>query len=76
MRLIYTDGNRAERPAGTDVQVGDEALTFRGEIVTVLGFTKPTHPGSTGRVAVGDNDWRQEYFPSVIGAEWTDREDR
>ena len=78
MKLIYTEGNRAEFEAGTEVQVGDEATTFRGEIVTVQGISQPTSPGSTGRVAVGaaDQRWTMEYFPSVIGAEWVDRTDR
>ena len=78
MKLIYDATNRADHAAGSAVQVGDEATTFRGEIVTVLGISKPTHRASTGRVTVGDKDanWTMEYFPSVIGALWIDREDQ
>ena len=78
MKLVYTHDNRSDHADGSAVQVGDEALTFRGEIVTVLGISKPTHVASTGRVTVGDKDanWTMEYFPSVIGAVWIDREDR
>ncbi len=78
MKLIYDATNRADHPAGNAVQVGDEATTFRGEIVTVLRISKPTSPASTGRVTVGDKDanWTMEYFPSVIGALWIDREDQ
>ncbi len=78
MKLTYTKDNRARHAAGSAVQVGDEVLTFRGEEVTVLGISKPTHAASTGRVTVGDEDsnWTMEYFPSVIGAEWVEREDR
>ncbi len=78
MKLIYDATNRADHPAGNAVQVGDEVTTFRGEEATVLGISKPTHAASTGRVTLGDKDanWTMEYFPSVIGALWIDREDQ
>jgi hypothetical protein len=55
---------------GQMVNVGDKLLTFRGELVEVLGFEVPRHDGSTGRVNVrfGSDSYRS-FFPSVIGCE-------
>lgn len=72
MRLVYT-----EHP-DIEVEIGDLPKTFRGEQVEVLDVIVPNKPESTGRVRVRhiDNDWEQEYFPGVIGAEWIEREDQ
>lgn len=71
MRLIYSDTK-------TEVSSGDIVRAKNGQIFEVMSITKPHHPGSTGRVHVkeADNGWSQGFFPSVIGAEWVDREDR
>jgi hypothetical protein len=45
----------------------------------IIGITKPHKPSSTGRVYVkwqDENRGTGEYFPSVFGLYWVDREDR
>lgn len=78
MKLIYTATNRADFSPGREVAIGDKVVTFRGECATVIAFAKPLHRASTGRVTIGASDerWTMDYFPSVIGAEWVEREDR
>lgn len=53
---------------GLEVSIGDKAVTFRGEAVTITGFEPPRHSGSTGKVYVTyDEDGRRGgYYPSVI----------
>ena len=54
---------------GSEIGVGDQVTTFRGEKGKVAGWTAPTHPGSSGRVSVEFADGHSmEYFPSVINA--------
>lgn len=70
MRLIYED-------TGKDVKVGDLVQTFRGDEVVVEHIAKPHSPASTGRVYVSRHDGSEaEFFPSVIGAKWIEREDQ
>lgn len=75
MKLVYDD-------TGEEVQVGDTARTFRGDEIRVAAVVLPAHGGSTGRVYVKYvDDWMKpvntrEFFPSVIGATWVDREDQ
>lgn len=71
MRLVYT-------ATGEEVKVGDVVTTERGTPMKVISFSKPHKPSSSGKVfveVVNDN-WKQEYYVSVIGAEWIEREDR
>jgi hypothetical protein len=55
---------------GVELVIGQEVLDFRGDKMTLLGFTPPKHAGSTGRVTVQEEgkEGRREYYPSVIGA--------
>lgn len=72
MKLVYTD-------TGKEVKVGDIVKTFRGEECKVKYFRPPHKPSSSGKITVqfGDNDLNcREFYVSVIGAEWIDREDR
>lgn len=71
MRLIYTE-------TGTEVKVGDLVETSKGVRVTVAIVEKPHKPSSTGRVHVQavNATFGQSFFPSVIGAEWVEREDQ
>lgn len=72
MKLVYRDSKMP-------VYVGDRVVLSRGEEVEVMRITEPHKPSSTGRVTVksmGDDDWTMDYYPSVIGAEWIDREDQ
>jgi hypothetical protein len=49
------------------------------EVGMIIGITKPHKPSSTGRVYVkwqDENRGTGEYFPSVFGLYWVDREDR
>ncbi len=64
-RLVYESTGKA-------VSIGDKVKTFRGDTVTVLAVKPPRHSGSTGRVVVRfeDENFEQEFYPSVIGAEW------
>lgn len=65
---------------GRKIQIGDTVVDFRNEMVAVIvSFTKPRHPGSSGRVYVRplehkhDEDWTQEYFPSVFGLKFIEK---
>ena len=72
MRLVY-------EATGVDVKVGDKVTISRGETVYVTAMREPHKPSSTGRVGVtyskGGCESR-EFFPSVIGADWIEREDQ
>ena len=69
MRLVY---QKTHEP----VKIGDE-VELQGEgRYRVRAIIKPHKPASTGRVYVVDeNESGCEFFPSVIGAEWIERED-
>lgn len=71
MRLVYKD-------TGKEVQIGDKVKTVNGKEVTVTYFRPPHSPASSGKVTVkaDDDKWSMEYYVSVIGAEWIEREDR
>lgn len=72
MKLVYTDNPDIE------VSLGDRPVLSRnGEQVEVCDIRKPHKPSSTGRVVIMYDDGQyQEFFPSVIGAEWIEREDQ
>lgn len=59
---------------GNIVNVGDKATSFRGELATVQGWTKPVHnPNSTGRVHVQWHDGLTgSYYPSVFDCKIVD----
>ncbi|WP_454727767.1 MULTISPECIES: hypothetical protein [Cupriavidus] len=71
MRLIYTQTHEP-------VRLDDVVTTTKGQTCVVKGFQKPRHGGSTGRVLVviDGHAEPQAYYPSVIGAEWIEREDQ
>jgi len=66
MRLVYQ-----ERPT-VEVKIGDR-ISFKGEETTIQYFRIPHKPSSEGKVTLGNG---AEYYVSVIGAVWIDREDR
>jgi len=71
MKLIYT-------ATGKEVAVGDVAKTFRGEPpVIVVSFKKPHKSNASGKVFVkySSDGVQMEYYVSVIGAMWINRED-
>jgi hypothetical protein len=70
MRLIYT-------ASGELVKVGDQVMVG-AELYVVLYFREPHKPSSSGKATVSLVGYSQqsEYYVSVIGAEWVDREDR
>jgi len=71
MRLIYTDSKE-------EVRVGDIATTLKGELVEVANFAAPHQPSCEGKVTVKRGSHANnfnEYFVSVINAEWIERED-
>ena len=72
MRLVYEGSNNAP------VEIGDPVIV-KGTPYYVMSITKPHKPASTGRVlckAMTEEAWVCEWFPSVIGATWIEREDR
>ena len=70
MRLVY-------KADGCEVKVGD-TVVVNSEVLTVTYFRKPTSPASSGKVSVKSTGsaYDAEYYVSVIGAEWIEREDR
>ena len=75
MRLIYTANGPKK---GQEVKRGDKVHTGRGEEVTVTFFRPPTSSASEGKVTIQHRGSRyeMEYYVSVIGAKWIEREDR
>lgn len=71
MNLIYTE-------TGREVRVCDVVNLRDGEKGEVTFFRAPHKAGSIGKVSVRslDRPAEREYFVSVIGAEWIEREDR
>ena len=65
MKLVYTT---TQAP----VQVGDEVL-INGYPARVEHFRPPHKPESSGKVSLSNG---AEFYVSVIGAEWIEREDR
>jgi hypothetical protein len=71
MKLVY-------KATGKEVKIGDVVTTSKGEKCIVTYFRPPHKPSSSGKVTVkfeGDT-FGMEYYVSVIGAEWVEREDR
>jgi hypothetical protein len=73
MRLVYKANPTVE------VKVGD-SVYLDGQPWTVEFFRPPRSAASEGRVSLGHDDldgtMTREYYVSVIGAEWIEREDR
>lgn len=72
MILVYVEN-------GKEVKIGD-AVWIRGKSFRIHYFAKPHSPASEGKVTVkrsghGFTD-TMEYYVSVIGAKWINREDR
>jgi hypothetical protein len=71
MKLIY------ERN-GNEVNLGDTVL-IKGKPYYLQAIIEPHKPSSTGRVWCVTMDERKvfnEWFPSVIGAVWVNRNDQ
>jgi len=49
---------------GQEVKLPYETVDFRGDPMTVIGFTPPHKSSSTGRIHTDDG---MSYFPSVVG---------
>jgi hypothetical protein len=64
---------------GEEVKAGD-VVHLRGDApYMVHSFSKPHKPASEGKVSVkamNDAGFFREFYVSVIGATWQDREDR
>lgn len=65
MRLVYSK-------TGKPVRVGDE-VTVSGVVSRIESCPPPHKPDSSGRVFLSNG---ANYYVSLIGAEWIDREDR
>lgn len=72
MRLVYKE-------TGEEVKVGD-VVTLSNEKKCKVAYFRPPHKtSSSGKVTVqfGEDKFNcMEYYVSVIGAEWIEREDR
>lgn len=71
MRLIY-------EATGLPVALGD-AITLHGSRYTVGYFRSPHKPSSEGKVVLhhlGNPRASAEFYVSIIGAKWIEREDR
>jgi hypothetical protein len=71
MRLVYDESGDVEVKTGDVVHV-------RNTPYYVMSIVKPHKPASTGRVlckSMTEEGWVNEWFPSVIGAKWIERED-
>ena len=71
MRLVYEESGDAPVKCGDTVHVDNTPYY-------VMSITKPHKPSSTGRVlckSMTEEGWICEWFPSVIGAKWIERED-
>lgn len=66
MKLVYKDRQDVE------VKVGDVITMKDGEKGKVAYFSPPHKPSSEGKVSLENG---MEYYVSVIGAEWIERED-
>lgn len=71
MKLVY-------KATGKEVKIGDSVTLSSGEKCTVTYFRPPHKPSSSGKVSVRTeyDSFDMEYYVSVIGAEWIEREDR
>ena len=89
MKLIYNElrgdnqtfGKRlngAPIKQGDPVYLGDNVFTFRGEPAVVNHFALPHKSSSEGEISVqvDGEKYSSEFYVSVIGAQWIDREDR
>lgn len=69
MKLVYKETNE-------EVKVEDR-VQLDCKWYEVIGISRPHKSSSTGRVFLKDvDDNKFQYFPSVIGAEWIEREDK
>lgn len=69
MKLVYVD-------SGKEVKVGDSVTMRDGFKATVDFYRKPHKPSSEGKVTLRSGGGTQEFYVSVIGAEWINRTDR
>jgi hypothetical protein len=73
MKLVY-------KGTGEPVAIGDDVIIdTQPRRYVVAHFVKPHKPGSSGLVTLfpkGNPRAAQEFYVSVIGAEWIEREDR
>ena len=71
MQLVYT---ATQKP----VTIGDVVPDFRGDLVKVISFDKPHKSSSVGKIILKENnsEHQGEYYVSVIGAGWINRDDK
>ena len=63
------------KTTGHELKTGDIVRDFRGAVWIFEGGRPPQHEGSTGKVWLHDlteKRMTQEFYPSVIGAEWVE----
>ncbi len=69
MKLVYNWNNEP-------VKLGDRTQLSNGDWVKVHYFRKPHKPAAQGKVSVLENGTIYEYYVSIIGATWIEREDQ
>ena len=69
MKLVYNWSNES-------VKIGDRVKLSDGTWVEVHYFRPPHKPSSQGKVSVKQGGSTREYYVSVIGATWIEREDQ
>ena len=71
MRLVYTATQK-------EVAIDDRVEIHNGGFARVTGWERPRSAASTGRIYVipENSPYEGSYYPSVVGAEWIEREDR
>lgn len=71
MRLVYKETQQ-------EVKVGDVFINKDGDALKVTYFKEPHKSSSGGKVSVEINGGpgEMEYYVSVIGAKWIEREDQ
>jgi hypothetical protein len=57
-----------------EVKIGDFVKMKNGNVVKIEYFRPPTSPASEGKINVSGHG--SEYYVSVVGLEWIEREDR
>lgn len=68
---MATEGKLICAITGRRLKVGEEVVSFRGELYTLVGWDAPKRAGSSGRVYVkGASGETQEFFPSVFEAKF------
>lgn len=68
MKLVYS---ATQKPV-----IAGDSIMFEGKRAKVVYFAPPRSLASSGKVTIEVGKQQREYYVSIIGAEWIEREDR